>query len=311
MKFTQIFHQSELLLTEGAIAQRLKSTFHLRMDDHINHSGLIYEAPEIVESLYRQYIGIAEQYDLPILIMTPTRRVNKSSLLLSGFSTCHLLTDAVHFLNRICAGYPNFSSKILIGGLLGCKGDAYSGERVMDSEAAYHFHRHQTAQFQQENIDFLMAGIMPEIHEAVGMARAMAETNLPYLISFMIQSDGCLLDGTPLSEAIAMVDQQSFAPPVCYLTNCIHPINLLQALNQPCNRNHQLIKTRFSGIQANASQMSCHDLNHCATVQQGDTKAWLEGMAALQREFGFKIWGGCCGTDERYLESLAQRLMLG
>ena len=32
-------------------------------------------------------------------------------------------------------------------------------------------------------------------------------------------------------------------------------------------------------------------------------------VAALQTELGLRILGGCCGTDERHIENLAQQLV--
>jgi S-methylmethionine-dependent homocysteine/selenocysteine methylase len=49
--------------------------------------------------------------------------------------------------------------------------------------------------------DFLYAGIMPALPEAVGMAQAMADSGLPYIISFMIRQDGRLLDGSTSNKA--------------------------------------------------------------------------------------------------------------
>jgi len=48
------------------------------------------------------------------------------------------------------------------------------------------------------------------------MARAMAESNLPYIISFMVRKDGCLLDGTFISNAIEIIDNTVSPQPICY-----------------------------------------------------------------------------------------------
>lgn len=223
MTFDEIYKNSEIILTEGAIVERLKSEFNAELDEWINHAGLIYTNPDLLESLYRQYISIGQKYDLPIMIMTPTRKVNSESLKRSQYNGKNLLADSCIFLNQIKKSYLKYSEKILVGGLLGCKGDAYSGEKVLGIKEAYMFHKQQTTQFNERNIDFLFAGIMPEINEAIGMAKAMAETNIPYIISFMLRKDGCLMDGTVLSEAIEVIDNEAFPSPVCYTTNCIHP----------------------------------------------------------------------------------------
>lgn len=277
------------------------------MDDHINHAGLIYREPLLLEELYRQYIGIAEKHDLPVMVMTPTRKVNIESLARSEFHNRSILSDACIFLRKIRESYGGYAEKILIGGLLGCKGDAYSGEKRMNVREACDFHRHQTSEFQQERPDFLFAGIMPEIEEATGMARAMSETGIPYFISFMIRKDGCLLDGTSISDAISIIDHETSPKPVCYFTNCIHPANFKAALMHERNKGKPQMQ-RLTGTQANASALSCTELNNCETLQQDDFNVIIDEMLSLQRDSGIKIFGGCCGTDDRFMEELARKL---
>ena len=307
MSFEKIFRESKVILTEGAIVERLKAEFHAEMDGSINHAGLIYTKPEILEFLYRQYITIGQQHQLPIMMMTPTRKVNFESISQSPFRNKEIIADSCAFLNKIKESYGEYSPSILLGGLLGCKGDAYSGEKVLGVEASYTFHQQQTVQFQKEEIDFLFAGIMPEINEAIGMAQAMAETNIPYIISFMLKKDGCLIDGTPLSDAIKIIDDQVVTKPIVYMANCIHPTNLIEALNNDKNRGSTMLN-RFSGIQANASMLSPEELNHCNILQQGDFKMMTEEMCFLQHHFGFKIFGGCCGTNDEFIEMLARKI---
>ena len=40
------------------------------------------------------------------------------------------------------------------------------------------------------------------------MALAMSETNIPYIISFMLRKDGCLIDGTPIYKAIEIMIEE-------------------------------------------------------------------------------------------------------
>lgn len=305
--FERIFQESKTILTEGALVERLKTEYSLKMDDSINHAGYIYSEFKILEVLYRQYIAIGEKHNLPIMIMTPTRKVNYESLAKSRFRNKSIISDSCLYLNRVKASYNEYSQNILIGGLLGCKGNAYSGIKNLDAEESYIFHKQQTSQFQNEKIDFLFAGIMPEINEVIGMAKAMAETNIPYIISFMIQKDGCLLDGTVLSEAIQIIDKQVIPNPICYMANCIHPTNLIQAISNEKNKNSPYLK-RFKGIQANTSILSCEVLENCNTLQQDDFNNIVEEMYFLQQKFDFKIFGGCCGTNDKFMESLTKKI---
>lgn len=306
--FEKVFRESDLILTEGAVVERLKSEFDVELDNHINHAGLIYSNPRILELIYRQYIEIGQKHQLPIMVMTPTRKVNFESVTKSKFNGKNIIADSCSFLTGIRNSYANYSQNILIGGLLGCKGDAYSSKDALEMDEAYRFHSIQALQFKSENVDFLFAGIMPEINEAIGMAKAMAETGIPYIISFMIRKDGCLIDGTPTSEAIEIIDHTVSAPPVCYMSNCVHPANLRMALTNDKNL-HKPQLNRFKGIQANASILSPEELNNCGVLQCDDFDKMIEEMKSLYLQFNFKILGGCCGTNDKFMDDLAEEMI--
>lgn len=307
MNFETRLKNSQCMLTEGALVERLKSEFGLEMDPHVNHAGLIYEQPEILGKLYRQYIESAQKHNLPIMLMTPTRKLNFETHRESRFSEKNLIADSCTFLKEIRNEYPGFSQNIFVGGLLGSKGDAFSAGEALETGEAYQFHKIQVAAFQSEKVDFLFAGIMPVLSEALGIARAMAESGIPYLISFTIRKDGCLLDGTSIAEAIRIIDQNVCPHPICYLSNCVHPHNLQLALENTVNLNSPQLN-RFMGIQANASSLSPEELNNCGILHQEDFDQMIDQMIDLKETSGIKILGGCCGTNEAFIENLAAKL---
>ena len=191
---------------------------------------------------------------------------------------------------------------------MGCRGDAYTGEGCLSRAEAADFHRWQAERFRAAQADFLMAGIMPTLPEALGMAQAMGETGLPYLISFTIQADGCLIDGTSISTAVAAIDGGVECPPLGYMANCVHPAILRQALEQPCNRT-ELVRRRFLGLQANTSARSYAELEQGVGLAPSGPEELAREMARLEREQGLRLFGGCCGTDGRYLAALARALV--
>ncbi len=306
--FEKVFLESEIILTEGAVVERLKSEYQVELDRHINHAGLIYSNPQVLELIYRQYIDIGQKYNLPIMVMTPTRKVNFDSTEKSEFRGKEIIKDSCIFLKGIRDQYENSSQSIFIGGLLGCKGDAYSSADALGIDESHEFHRIQALQFEREGVDFLFAGIMPEINEAIGMARATAETEIPYIISFMIRKDGCLIDGTLISEAIEIIDHSVSVPPVCYMSNCVHPTNLRLALTNDKNRNKSQL-SRFKGIQANASALSPEELDNCGILQCDDFDLMIEEMKTLYQQFNLKIFGGCCGTNDKFMDDLAREMI--
>ena len=93
--FEKIYEESKIILTEGAMVERLKSEFNAEIDSHINHAGLIYTNPELLEFLYRQYIDIGHKHNLPIMIMTPTRKMNHVHYLIIIQMSCQYSTGPV------------------------------------------------------------------------------------------------------------------------------------------------------------------------------------------------------------------------
>lgn len=307
MHFEKQFNSSGFILTEGAIVERLKNEFKAALDHHINHAGLIYHPQNILTILYRQYIAVAQKYDLPIMLMTPTRKVNFETIKQSTYADRNLIADSCSYLIDLSSEYPDFCHKIFIGGLLGCKGDAYNAEGALEIEESFEFHKIQVAEFTEAKVDFLFAGIMPAISEAAGMAMAMAKSGIPYIISFMVRKDGCLLDGTSIAEAIRIIDEKVNPRPICYMANCIHPINLKLALEQEVNLNAPQLK-RFRGIQANTSSLSPEELNNSGILIRENFDTMIDEMCYLIKKYNFKILGGCCGTDDIFLEKLSKKL---
>ena len=195
-----------------------------------------------------------------------------------------------------------------VGGLMGCKGDAYTGEGALAEQEAFSFHRWTVEQFYKAGADFLYAGIMPVLSEAAGLARAIDDTGLPYIISFTIQEDGKLIDGTTIADAIRYIDSITTNKPVCYMTNCVHPSIVRQALMQPFNRN-DMVRERFRGIQANTSPLSYAELDGAEDLHCSEPEDFAEEMIKLQSVADIKIWGGCCGTDCRHMACVARKLI--
>ncbi len=136
---------------------------------------------------------------------------------------------------------------------------------------------------------------------------AMAQTGLPYLISFTIRENGCLIDGTPIHLAIRAIDAAVFPVPLGYMTNCVHPSILRRALSQPVNRT-DLVRRRFCGIQANTSPLPYEQLDQAQELYTSSPQNLAGEMAALHREFGLRLFGGCRGTDGGHLRELVRQL---
>ncbi len=222
LSFVDAYRTFPYILTEGAIVERLRHEFHIPLDEHLVHAALIYDDAhrDTLAGLYKQYIDIAASHDLPLMLMTPTHRANVENIAVSAYRNRSVIPDNVRFLLQLRA---SALSPVYIGGLAGCRGDAYDGRYHFSVEEAMQFHYPTVRAMAEARVDFLFAGIMPQLTETIGMANAMAATGLPYIISFMVRRDGRLMDGTFIHDAIDTVDKETTTRPLCYMANCVHP----------------------------------------------------------------------------------------
>ncbi len=298
-----------VVFTEGAVIERLRREFAVTLDPVVLHAGFIYEPEkkELLRRIYAQYIELAGRRRAPVLIMTPTRRTNQDRLVQAGLGDRDVNGDSVRFLQGIRATYPEFSSSVLVGGLMGCRGDAYRAQEALSSREGHVFHRSQAVFLAEAGADFLFGATLPAVSEALGLAMAMADTGAPYVLSFVIRPDGALLDGTMLHDAIARIDRAVSPHPLAYMVNCVHPSILLRALDAPENRT-ALVRERLVGIQGNASAKSPEELDGAPELASDGRDAWIDGMKRLRRDHPLRVFGGCCGTDDRYIDGLVQAL---
>jgi len=157
--------------------------------------------------------------------------------------------DAVKFLKHLRDRWGSWSANILIGGLVGCKNDCYKSDEGLLKNDAKAFHSWQINKLAKAGVDFLLGATLPAVPEATGIALAMAETNLPYIISFVINREGRTLDGSSLEHSFREIDTVCSRPPLGYMVNCAYP-SFLNTHKQP-----KSILSRLIGFQANASSL--------------------------------------------------------
>lgn len=305
MTFTNCFNNNKSILMEGALGERLKREYHFSFDENVVMGNLVYseKGRQALHQLWSEYAEIASTYNLPFLATTPTRRVNKESIQNSKFDSS-IIQSNVEFLRYV---QSQQTTEMYVGGLVGCHGDAYTGQGALDLKASELFHEWEVERFAEAGVDFLYAALFPNVEEAAGIALAIEKYKVPYIISFTIQRNGCLMDGTTISDAITYIDSMTEYSPTCYMTNCVHPDIVEEALSQPYNRN-EVVYTRFLGIQANTSPLFYEELDGAEDLKTSEPTILAEKMIKLRENNPIKIYGGCCGTDGRHMKEIARRL---
>lgn len=298
----EFFEDNRFVLAEAAIIERLRRRGDIKLDDALVHSMLIYDdvGRKALSSIYEEYIGISAEYDVPILLSTPTWRANQKRVTECG-AVLSINRDNVAFLKNLIREH-NAEANVKVGGLIGCANDCYLPEEALDTNMAVDFHMWQIEELGRAGVDFLEAVTLPSVKEAKGITLAMSHVNIPYILSFVIGSDGNILDGTRLEDAFAEIDSLTGEPPLGYFVNCSYPTFLnLQRQSSPILR-------RLLGVQANASSLEHHELDGACELQQEPLDEWGNLMIALHRDYNVKVLGGCCGTTGENLRYLAKNI---
>ncbi|MEM7498417.1 MAG: homocysteine S-methyltransferase family protein [Pseudomonadota bacterium] len=215
-----------------------------------------------------------------------------------------LTAEAVVFAKEIRARWQDRVSPILLNGVIGPAGDAYDGDVVMDVETAEATHSPQIAEFAKHGVDLVSALTFASVSEAVGLTRASVKAHMPVAISFTVETDGRLPDGTELAEAVRGTDAATDAAPLYYMVNCAHPDHFRHVLSD------EAWCRRIRGIRANASRLSHAELDEAETLDDGDPTEFGALHAELRPKFpGLKVVGGCCGTDHRHVGCVVKAVL--
>lgn len=303
MDFQQILTNSPLVLTEGAISERIRRREGIELHSTLFNTPLIYETKgaTILEEIYFSYREVASDANLPILLSAPTWRVDKERVTEAGVKTS-INCDAVTFMKNLQAKWQTQNSPVLAGALLAPKNDCYKPDLALSTEQAKHYHAWQIDKLTSADPEVIIAQTIPAISEALGIAHLLGQTAASYIISFVIDENAKVLDGTPVAVAIDTLDQQLGNPPVGYMVNCVYPTFLKASEQAP------EFFTRLVGIQANASSKGLEVLDGSDELQQDPISIWGDDMLDLHKNYGVKILGGCCGTTHRHMRYLTENI---
>lgn len=306
--FKAALMKEDSILAEGAVIELLRRRGSL-LDEHLLAAPLVLEEEgrQFLGEIYRSYIDVAAEAGLSIVILAPTWKAGTGQCEKAGLDMATVNSACVGFMRELASGYPGMEERIFIGGLVGSRGDAYRPGEALPLGEAERYHAPQIELLRGSGVDFVMASTIPSVEEASGIMMAAAGGGVPLVMSYVARSDGKVLDGTFLGEAVERIDGLGCEPPLFHMVNCIHPANFARALGR--DENAPLVSSgRLIGLQANASMLAPDELDGREELDADDPIRWAGAMAALRKAYGIKLLGGCCGTDETYLRRLAQFL---
>jgi S-methylmethionine-dependent homocysteine/selenocysteine methylase len=261
-----------------------------------------------LEAYFRAHCDIAAEHGCGVILEAPTWRASQDWGALTGHPATELRrvnTSAIDLVSRVRAGYAGAGRvPVVVSGCIGPRADAYQPAFAMSVDEAEDYHREQIGVFAASDADLVHAMTIGYPAEAIGIARAAQRANIPVVISFTTGTDGRLLDGTTLADAITAVDDATGGAPAYYGVNCAHPSHFASAL--PGGE----LGDRVRSVRANASSKSSAELDESPDLDEGDPDQLAADYLGLRaRHPQLTILGGCCGTDARHVRAIADAVL--
>ncbi len=241
---------------------------------------------------YGDYVEIARRAGAGLQLDTPTWRASRDWGDRLGYSAADLRRmnrDAVALLIglRERAGLDS----LLVSGCVGPRGDG-----AQSGHAAYH--APQIEAFAEAGADLVTVLTLSGAGEAIGVVRAARAAGLPVAVSFPVEQDGRLPDGTSLAAAVTTVDD--LAAPDYFMVNCAHPSHIAAGLGDD-----GAWRSRIVGLRANASARSHAELDAATELDEADPAELARSHDPLRSRLpNLSLVGGCCGTDARHVAAM-------
>jgi S-methylmethionine-dependent homocysteine/selenocysteine methylase len=294
-----------LFLTDGGIETTLIFLEGLELP-HFAAFDLLgrAEGEAALRKYFDTYARLAERFDTGLVLESATWRASADWGAKLGYGAREMAAAnrrAVSLLEAVRADFDGDPARVVISGCIGPRGDGYNPTAKMTLEDATRYHRAQVQVFEDSAADMVTAITMNYVEEAAGVALAARETAMPVAISFTVETDGRLPTGQTLAAAIQEVDAITSSYPAYYMINCAHPSHFAPVLEAG-----MAWTQRIRGLRANASRKSHAELNESPELDIGNPLELGAEHAALKKRLPqLNVMGGCCGTDERHIESIA------
>lgn len=254
---------------------------------------------------YERYLLIAKGYNAGFILESPTWRASPGWIAKMAYpaeAVNRVNQDAIALLAEIRDEFEAESMPVVISGCMGPRGDGYVVGDKMTVDEAQRYHSPQIEAFRDSEADMVSAFTLNYVEEAIGIALAARDSDIPSVISLTVETDGMLPSGQTLGDAIQALDEATDAAPAYYMLNCAYPTHMLNGLarGEPWTE-------RIRAVRANASAKSHAELEGSEHLDQGDPVTFGRHYKPLRETLPYlNVFGGCCGTDHRHIEEICR-----
>jgi S-methylmethionine-dependent homocysteine/selenocysteine methylase len=299
-------HDGAVFLTDGGLETTLVFLEGVDLPCFAAFPLLLSENGRLqLERYFEPYLRTARERQVGFILDTPTWRANPDWGERLGFSPQDLADvnrQAVAWAADLRTRHAGNSAGVMINGVVGPRGDGYQPGRQMTAHEAEDYHAPQIEAFREAGADLVSAITMNYAEEAIGIASAARAAGIPVVVSFTVETDGCLASCESLQLAIERTEGATGSAPAYYMINCAHPAHFEHLLADGA-----VWTSRIRGLRANASQKSHAELDESAELDPGDPADLGQRYRDLRgRLKNLSVLGGCCGTDHRHILAICE-----
>ncbi|MDH4109260.1 MAG: homocysteine S-methyltransferase family protein [Gammaproteobacteria bacterium] len=295
----------DLFLADAGIETDLMFNHGIEIREFAAHTLLPDESGrQAMADYFRAFLSLARDAGAGFILDSQTWKAHPHWARSLG-ATVEELRDAnresIDFIAGLRREFASNARPIVLAGIIGPRGDAYAPELAVAAREAERYHATQVGWLAETDADFIAGVTFTQSDEAIGLVRAARAAGMPVVISFTVETDGCLPSGQALGEAIRAVDDATDAAAAYFGVNCAHPDHFFHVLEDAD------WARRLRSLRCNASRRSHAELDRSDTLDAGNPRELGRQYAdILDRLPWVNVVGGCCGTDLRHVTAIAR-----
>jgi S-methylmethionine-dependent homocysteine/selenocysteine methylase len=253
------------------------------------------DAPGLVEQIHADYFEAGAGVAVTNTFRTTPRTFAKAGREGEAWSALRQAVAAALGAKRKCG------RQVFVAGLFSPLEDCHRPDLAPPTEELREEHSRQAGWLAEAGVDFLLPETVNTGREGQIMAEAAAATGLSFIVSFIVDSEARLLDGTPIAEAVEKTDLPGR---IAVSLNC-RPIGTLDAAFRKLSSAYD----GAIGLCPDGMGHAHDELGWCFE-EDGDGIGKFTACAMRWRAAGATIIGGCCGTTPSYIQALHREIRI-
>jgi len=298
------------LVLDGGLATELERA-GFDLDHPLWSARVLRDAPEAIREVHRAYLEAGADVITTASYQAPREGFRKEGL--SPAEAEALVRRAVSLGREARESFwemeeprtaetsrlrPLVAASVGPYGAFLADGSEYTGRYDRDEAGLAAFHAERLDLLWDAGADLLACETIPSIAEARALARLLAERPVKASVAFSCRDATHLCDGTPFTEAVALV---AAVPQVLAVgVNCTAPSHVEGLLRIGARATRKpLVAYPNSGETYDARTRTWH-----GTATSADWGAW----SRLWRSAGATLIGGCCRTGPAHVRAVRSAL---